>query len=269
MEIRVEIQGIEKVQAQLAKIGGQLKNAAADALNDTAFMLRREMQAEMGRVFDRPTPYVLRSVQVKRASAITLRAEVGPEYLGGKGVDPAKVLAAEVAGGARRDKRSEVALRRVGLLPPGYVTAIPKEPYPGSDDGRGNIRGPFIVQLLSYFQAFSEQGYRSNMTQRRKDKLADAGRTASGYKTINGVQFFASLPGQRGVSDLKNRARHLAPGIWARSGTHGSNLRPVLMFVRLPSYAVRLSMEKIVATGQAQAYFERRLRYRIRVAAGE
>lgn len=269
MLIKVEVQGIDKVMAHLDKIGGaKLKEATADALNDTAFMLRREMQAEMGRVFDRPTPYILRSVQVKKATALTMRAEVGPEYMGGKGVDPAKVLAAEVAGGRRRDKRSEVALRRVGILPPGYVTTIPEKPLPGSDDGRGNLRGPFITQLLSYFAAFGEQGYRANMTQKRKDKLANVGRTANGYKTINGVQYFVSPVGMRGVSDMKNRARHLAPGIWARSGTHGSNVRPVLMFVRLPTYAVKLSMEKIVATGQAQAHFERRLRYRIRVAAG-
>ena len=270
MEIRVEIQGIEKVQAQLAKIGGQLKNAAADALNDTAFMLRREMQAEMGRVFERPTPYILRSVQVRKATAIKMQAEVGPEYMGGKGVDPEKVLAAEVRGGRRRDKRSEAALRRVGILPPGYVTAIPETPFPGSDDGRGNVRGPFITQLLSYFAAFGEQGYRANMTQKRKDKLANIGRTANGYKTINGVQYFISpAGGMKGVSDRKNKAQHLAPGIWARSGMHGYIVRPVLMFVSLPSYAVRLSMEKIIATGNAQDYFERRLRYRIRVAAGE
>lgn len=270
MLIKVEVQGIDKVMAHLDKIGGaKLKDATADALNDTAFMLRREMQAEMGRVFDRPTPYILRSVQVKKATALTMRAEVGPEYMGGKGVDPAKVLAAEVAGGRRRDKRSEVALRRVGILPPGYVTTIPEKPLPGSDDGRGNLRGPFITQLLSYFAAFGEQGYRANMTQKRKDKLANIGRTANGYKTISGVQYFISpAGGMKGVFDHKNRAQHLAPGIWARSGIHGFNVRPVLMFVSLPSYAVRLSMDKIIATGNAQNYFERRLRYRIRVAAG-
>lgn len=270
MQIRVEIQGLDKVRQHLQELGGvKLKEATAAALNDTAYMLRREMQSEMGRVFDRPTPYILRSVQVRKATAIKMQAEVGPEYMGGKGVDPAKVLAAEVRGGRRRDKRSEASLRRVGTLPPGYVTAIPKTPFPGSDDGRGNLRGPFITQLLSYFAAFGEQGYRANMTQKRKDKLANIGRTASGYKTINGVQYFISpAGGMKGVFDHKNRAQHLAPGVWARSGIHGFNVRPVLMFVSLPSYAVRLSMEKIIATGNAQDYFERRLRYRIRVAAG-
>ncbi len=272
MQIKVEIQGLDKVRKLLDNIGGPgLKQAAADALNDAAFKMRTEMQNEMGRVFDRPTPYIMRSVHVKKATAASLVAEIGPTYMGGKGVDPQKVLAAEVAGGRRRDKRSEVSLRRVGILPPGYVTVIPKEPFQGSDDGRGNLRGPFITQLLSYLQAFGEQGYRANMTQKRKDKLANIGRTASGYKTIGGVQYFVSLgelPGGKGVLDAKNRSIHLAPGVWARSGIHGSNIRPVLMFVRAPTYAVRLSIEKLARSTDVQAQFEKRIRFRIRQAAG-
>jgi hypothetical protein len=272
MELKIEITGIDKVRKLLDNIGGPgLRQAAADALNDSAFRLRSEMQAEMGRVFDRPTPYILRSVQVKKATAEKMVAEIGPTYMGGKGVDPEKILQAEVLGGRRRDKRSEVALRRVGILPAGYVTVIPKNPLPGSDDGRGNLRGPFITQLLSYLQAFGEQGYRANMTQKRKDKLANVGRSANGYKTINGVQYFVSLgelPGGKGVHDHKNRSIHLAPGVWARSGMHGYILRPVLMFVRAPTYAVRLSMEKLARNTDVQAQFEKRIRFRIRQAAG-
>lgn len=272
MQIKVELQGFDSVRKYLDNIGGAgLKQAASDALNDAAFKLRNEMQTEMGRVFDKPTPYILRSVQVKKSTAATLTAEVGATYMGGKGVDPQKVLAAEVAGGRRRDKRSEVALRRVGVLPPGYVTTIPEKPYPGSDDGRGNLRGPFLVQLLSYLKAFGEQGYKANMSDKRRAKLAGYGRTESGYKTIGGVVYFVShgsLPGGAGVHDSKNKTMHLAPGVWAKSGIHGSNIKPVLMFVRAPTYAVRLSMEKIARANDLQTQFERRLRFRIRQAAG-
>lgn len=268
MKLSLEIKGVDSVRKHLDKISGEgLRQATAKALNDVAFKVRAEMQAEMGRVFDRPTPYILRSVQVKRATPANLMAEVAPTYMGGKGVDPQKILAAEVAGGRRRDKRSEVALRRVGLLPKGYVTVIPRTPFPGSDDGRGNLRGPFLVQLLSYLNAFSEQGYRANMTDKRRNKLAGRYVTQSGYKAIGGVVYFVSPVGEKGINDMKNKSRHLAPGVWARSGIHGYIVRPVLMFVPAPRYAAILSMEKIARSNTVQSTFETRLRYQIRKAA--
>ena len=45
--------------------------------------------------------------------------------MGGKGIDPQQILRAQEVGGRRHDKRSEKALRRVGILPNGYQTAIP------------------------------------------------------------------------------------------------------------------------------------------------
>lgn len=262
MQLKLEIKGLEKVQKQLQKLAQSgIKEAASKALNDTAFKARKTMQDEMQSVFQSPTPYILRSVQVKKATPESLEATIAPTYMGGKGVDPQKILRAEAEGGPRRDKRSEKLLRAAGILPAGFQTAIPRDPFPGSDDGRGNLRGPFLVQLISYFQAFSEVGHRANMTQKRKDKLANRGVSQNGYKTINGFVYFVAYGRLRG-----GRTGHLAPGIWAKSGIHGSNVNPVLMFVRTPSYAPRLSMEKIVQKAQLQAEFEKKLRYHIRTA---
>lgn len=265
MQVHIQIAGLEKVRAQIQKLtGAQMQAATADALNDTAFMLRKEVQADMAKTFDRPTPYVLRSVLVQKALANRLVARIAPTGIGGKGIDPQKILHAEAEGGPRRDKRSELALRAAGILPSGYQTAIPSEPFPGSDDGRGNIKGGFIVRLLAYFQAFGEQGYKANMTKRRKEKLANKSVSAAGFMTINGVQFFVSYGALRG-----GKAGHLAPGIWARSGTHGVNVRPVLMFVQSPNYTVRLNLANVLKATDAQAHFEKRLRYRIRLALGQ
>lgn len=262
MQLKLEIQGLEKVKEQLKRLSQSgIKEAASKALNDTAFKARKAVQDEMQSVFKSPTPYILRSVQVKKATPELLEATVMPTYMGGKGVDPQKILRAEAEGGPRRDKRSEKLLRSAGILPNGFQTAIPKDPFPGSDDGRGNLRGPFLVQLISYFQAFSEVGNRANMTQKRKDKLANRGVTENGYKTINGFVYFVSYGRLRG-----GRTAHLAPGIWAKRGIHGSDVKPVLMFVRSPSYAPRLSMEKIAQKAQLQAEFEKRMRYHIRTA---
>lgn len=259
MQLNLQITGLEKVQKQLAALSGpQLRDAQAKAINDTAFHVRKVMQAEAARVFDRPTPYVLRSFLFEKATPDKLQATVLPTYYGGKGVDPQKILRAQEAGGARRDKRSEAALRRVGILPSGYQTAIPATPYPGSSDGRGNLRGAFLVQLISYFQAFGEQGYRANMSKKGIKKLAGQGEM-NGYKTTWGVVYFVSYGKQRG-----NQASHFAPGIWARSGMHGADVKPVLMFVRAGSYRPIFSMERVAKAADANEYMAKRMRFRIR-----
>jgi hypothetical protein len=262
MQLKLEIQGLEKVQEQLKRLAGTgIREAASKALNDTAFKGRKAVQDAMKSVFDRPTPYILKTVQVKMSTPDSLVAEIAPTYMGGKSVDPQKILAAEAFGGPRRDKRSEKLLRSAGILPNGFQTAIPNTPFPGSDDGRGNLRGPFLVQLISYFQAFAEVGHKANMKQKRKDKLANRGVTQSGYKTIKGFVYFVAYGRLRG-----GRTAHLAPGIWAKSGIHGSDVKPVLMFVKAPSYAARLSMEEIVKKNDLQGEFEKKLRYHIRTA---
>lgn len=266
MQIKMQFVGLEKVRKHLENLSGaQARQAYARAINDTAYQVRRAMQAEMGKAFDRPTPYVLRSVQVRQATEHDLVATIEPTYYGGKGVDPQKILQAQEFGGARRDKRSEVALRRAGILPSGYQTAIPEAPFPGSDDGRGNLKGSFLVQLITYFQAAGEQGYRANMSAGRKQKLADKTRFSSlatrrEYSLTRGVVYF--------VSHGRLRGTHLAPGIWARTGIHGSKVQPVLMFVRGGAYKPRLGMDRIAKEAGTEDYLARRLRYRIRQAAG-
>jgi hypothetical protein len=261
-DLKLEVKGLEKVQAQLRKLSqGQLNQANSKAINDAAFHARKGIQDAMARNFDRPTPYIMRSVRVVMASPEDLNAWIEPTYMGGKGIDPQKILKAQAFGGPRRDKRSEKLLRNAGLLPAGYMTAIPEKPYPGSDDGSGNLRGPFLVQLLSYFNAFGEQGYKANMSERRRQKIHNLVRTDKGYKTINGVVYF--------VSYGKLRGQHLAPGIWAKTGIHGVNVRPVVLFVRAPVYKPRLNMDEISREIGLQAKYESRLRYRIRQAVEE
>lgn len=260
--IKLELRGFDKLQRELSALGREgFSQAAAAALNDAAFQVRRAYQSDMRQVFDRPTPYIVNSVRVERAEPSKLVAIVEPRYQGGKGVEPEKVLQAHVDSGRRRNKRSEVALERAGVLPAGYQTVIPRDPFPGSDDGRGNLRGPFIVQLLSYFRAFGEQGYRANMTDKRRAKLAKVSVSAAGVRTIGGVEFFVSYGRLRG-----GRGHHLEPGIWARAGAQGMNIRPVLLFVRRGTYSQRLDLDRIASQAELQAQLERRLRFRLRQA---
>lgn len=263
MQINIKMTGLEKVQKQLRMLSDRgIKEASAKAINDTAFEVRRTMQREMDSVFDRVTPYLRKSVWINLATPDQLTATILPTYYGGKGIDPQKILAAQEAGGKRRDKRVESALRRVGILPNGYQTAPPIDPMPGSVDDRGNFKGSFIVQLISYFQAFAEQGHRANMTDKRKAKLANVGKSANGYKTINGFVYFVSYGKLRG-----GPSSHLAPGIWAKSGIHGSNVKPVMLFTKSGNYKPRFSMERIAKVADADNYMAKRMRYRIRQAA--
>lgn len=274
LNLSVEIRNQKAVEAQLAKLSGpQARAAYAKALNDAGFQVRRAMQKELSSSFDRVSPFIRNAPKVFMASADKLSVAVAPTLhterayqRGGKvGVDPQQVLQAQEFGGRRADKRSEVALRRAGILPSGFQTAIPADPYPGSDDGRGNLRGAFVAQLISYLQASSEQGYRANMTQKRKDKLRNQQgigdiKAKKVYKTTLGVRYFVSLGRQRG--------QHLPAGVWAASGTHDVQIKPVLMFVRRGTYQPRISMERIAQQVGLQDYLDRRVRFRVREAAG-
>ncbi|MDO4970418.1 MAG: hypothetical protein Q4E66_13370, partial [Comamonadaceae bacterium] len=110
--------------------GRQMAVASAKALNDVGFEVRRAMQDEMRVVFKDPTDYILRSPRFKRATPERLSVTIEPAYMGrakgkgGDGVDPQKILNAQAWGGRRRDKRSEVALRRELILPNGYQNVI-------------------------------------------------------------------------------------------------------------------------------------------------
>lgn len=256
VQVSAEIRNIEAVQAQLAKLSGlQARTAYSKALNDVGFRVWGGMRKELRTVIDRVSPYVLNSVYVDKATPEKLSVRIAPNNRrDSPGVDPQKILQAQEYGGRRRDKRSEVALRRVGILPSGYQTSIPRVPYPGTDDGRGNIKGSFLVQLISYFQASPEQGYSANMTDKRKRAIH------KGTKKKVGRRYFVSYGRLRG--------HHLAPGIWAASGTGGVDVKPVVMFVRVGTYKPRLSMERIAQGADVQNYLDKRVRFRIREAAG-
>jgi hypothetical protein len=252
--ITAHVQGKDKFERAMATLTGpQLREAMAEAINMGAGRVKNVMRQEMQSVFDRPTPYALNAVQThKKATAADLNAMVAPTYMGGKGVDPQKFLAAQEEGGRRQDKRSEVALRRAGILPRGYQTAIPATPFTGSDDGRGNLRGSFVVQLISYFQAFGEQGHRANMTDKRKQGIQQrGGKGAKFVGPVRGHRFFVAYGKARGGArwtakgENDRRASNLAPGIWAATGTGGADVRPVLMFVKNPTYTPRISVEQV------------------------
>ena len=125
------------------------------------------------------------------------------------------------------------------------------------------------MQLISYFQAFGEQGYKANMSAKGYQRVH------RGTKKQGGRRYFVTYGKTRGgpritqKGEQDERTAHLAPGIWAASGTGGADVRPVLMFVRPGrGYLPRFDMDKVAKRADATAYLERRIRYRLREAAG-
>ncbi len=220
----------------------QLPYAVATALTKTTQDIAEAERREVRDVFDRPTPYTLDSFYVKPAKKSDLTSYVGIKDFAGKGTPAIKFLAAQIKGGVRKQKRFERALQSVGALPAGYYI-VPGE---GAKlDSYGNIDRGLIVQLLSYFKAFPEMGYRSNMTDKRKAALAKG----NAKKGVGGVVYFVGSPGDR-----------LPLGIWSRhSFGHGSAIKPILIFVASAHYEALLDFY-YVSEATAKAKMEGNLR---------
>lgn len=236
-----------------------IRRAGVIAATRTAQAVKAAIRAEMPKAFDRPTPWTLDSLFVDpaRFEQQTPEARVWvKEDAGGKGVPPTKYLLPEVEGGARGWKRSERAFQAIGLLQADQQM-VPAAGAPR--DAYGNIPRGFIVQMLSYFSAFNAAGYTANMSKRRRAKLADRQRTADGYLKIGGVEYFIS----RGRGMWYGRLQHLPAGIWSRKGIHGSDVTPVILFVRRASYRPRLDFADIARRVDREVFekeFERALR---------
>jgi hypothetical protein len=127
----------------------------------------------------------------------------------------------------------------MGILPAGYYTV----PGAGATiDAYGNQSVGEIRQILSYFNAAEMRaGYTANMTDKTRARLARGSK-----KTGFGYAYFAILPG---------RGSHLAPGIYKRMNFGaGSAIKPVLMFVKEPSYPKRYRWKETGRTVAMQMF---------------
>ena len=215
--IQVKVHGLESLKSKLASVPRQIAYATAPALTRTAKAVEEKQKREMRDVFDRPTPYTLSSTYTKPATKGKLVAEVGLKNFASKATPAVKFLQAQVRGGSRRMKRFEKALQAVGAMPAGF-RAVPGEA--AQRDQYGNMKPSQIVQILSWFKAFPEMGYRANMSAKRRASLQ------KGSKTKQGFAYFAGSPGDR-----------LPEGIWQRfQFASGSAIKPVIIFVRHANY---------------------------------
>lgn len=228
--------------------------ASVVALTQTGRKIRDAERTEIQRAFDRPTRYTINSVYLQPATPAKPEAVVGLKADTSKGTPAVKYLAPEVSGGVRGWKRFEKALQRIGaMLPDEYAI-----PAAGAKlDAYGNMSRAKIVQILSYLRAFGEQGYRANATDKSRKRRERVGRSANGFKTINGVAYFVARRGHRigARSWMHGRMQSLPSGVYAKRGIHGSDIVPVLVFVRAPGYQPRFRFFE-VADQIARTAFE-------------
>lgn len=201
----------------------QLPFALSLAVNKTAERAHLGIQAEMRRVFDRPTPFTLRSLRVVRGNKAKPEATIGYKDKFFAGADAEKYIGPQVYGGTRSTKRFEVLLAARGLMPSGWVAV----PASGARlDAYGNVSRGQIQQILSALRA-------------QFDPLANRSLSKRSQRKARQAQYFVARIGG-------------TLGVWQRFAfAFGSAVKPVFIFAPSAHYTPRLDFygvgERVVA----------------------
>lgn len=259
MKFDIQLTGMKELQAELKNFSERRLNATvATALTRTAVQVREKVKAAMSTSLDKPTPYTLRQLKYVAASAKKPVAAVGfgvvaisdqmgnlirYQDLGASETPAGKYLNPQIAGGSRRDKRFEKALRAVGVLPSGWL-AVPGER--AKVDQYGNQSIGEIKQILSWFDAAElVAGSRQNMRQAGRDKRIKGTRRTAGF------EYFVSLPGGTRTFQRANGntgSKKMQPGIYRRTSTgFGSRIEPVVIFVNSANYRKRFDFYAVAS----------------------
>jgi hypothetical protein len=244
INVDINFTGMLELQARLRSRPAIMKRGLVSALNGTAYDVRDALQAEMKTAFDRPVPYTLNSMYVQHATPDNLVATILPKDSAGKGTPARKYLGPEIFGGERNSKRTENALRIFGVLPAGMYTAPGKA---ASMDAYGNQAKGELQQIRSYFGAAkTHMGYDANSTDKTRARLGK-------YKKKKGTFGFSYFV-------IRSNQGNLKPGIYRKYNVPGSVsvIRPILMFVKKPTYSKRYRWNE-VASLTARQRFERHL----------
>ena len=222
----------DRFVAPLRDGGRRLITGAAIALTKTGVILRDAERAEMRDVFDRPTPYTLRALFLKPATAANPVAMVGIKDNVGGSRSAVSWLRWQIRGGLRVQTAFERLLVRGGAMRddqravPGKFARI---------DAFGNVSRGQLVQILGQLRIDSTVGSSRSLPRIvAEDNPATAQwkarRIASSYRRAGGQ--YLALPNGRG---------RLAPGIYqVRQFAHGrSDPRPVIVYVTQAQYEAR------------------------------
>lgn len=237
--IRIELQGFANAQQRLDAVARQLPFATALGLNRLAQQFMRDAKAEMRDSFRQPTPFTLNSLRQyglatkdKPVAIVDFKAALGVGSGVGVTRTADKYLRWQVYGGERRLKGFERALVSRRLMPEGMFAV----PGPGAQRDRyGNVKPSQIVAILSYFQAFQEDGmgWRMNSTEASRRRMAKGTRTRLGYR------YFVGAPGGKAGALGIYQDVKIGPGV--------RELLPVFWYVKTARYEPRLDLDATLA----------------------
>ena len=232
MRVTASTTSVGSVQSALSKSERQARFAISVALNKTAMIAADEIRGVMTSVFDRPTPWVVKSLRISYATRDNLVAELMFKDRGLYG--SSRTMIEPHAHGVRRHhKAMEVRLFRAGLLPAGWWVV------PGQAarlDAFGNMSRGQVSQILNVLGTYSESGY-------NKANIKTIERLAKGNikRGIYGFEYW--------VNTVGGKSNGLQPGVYQRVKTgFGTSLKPVLIFVRKVAYKIRLNFYGIVSS---------------------
>ncbi|MBM9615978.1 hypothetical protein JWJ90_17045 [Desulfobulbus rhabdoformis] len=181
----LKMKGIKELEKQLKSLPGKTRRAANVALNKTGKAIKEEIRKEMERVFERPTPYTLNSMQLTPARKGELEAKV---WLKEPDRMSQHYLVPQVEGGERKLAGYERAIGLGHLYPTQYIR---KNIY-------GNVSAGQIRQILSVLgMAETSAGYSANLT------------VASVRRNFRSRDYFV----------LRHRHGRLYPGVYQRVQT--------------------------------------------------
>lgn len=218
--------------AQLRDIPARvIPYAANGAINIVLSRARRDLQAEMPRVLDRPNAWTLNSIRVIESKRETLTGRVFvKDDAPNNGTPPENYLLPNVFGGGRKEKRFERNLRFAGILPNGWRVVPSTE---AKLDAFGNIPRGEIQRILTAVRASFDK-YQNRSDSRRSRRNA---RNAPYF--VAGLDRISIVGGEQVVTRST-----LQPGIYRRDGR---GIKPVFIFVqKQPQYRQRLDFERAV-----------------------
>lgn len=188
--------------------------AMSKALNETAFMARTSVMLAMRSFFDRPMPYTVNSLYVKKSTKRDLNAQLFWKAWASKGSSAEKYLEHNITGGARKPKRSELLLRQAGVIG-NDQWLVPAKSAPLN--AYGNIKHSYVIKMISALQA-SFDGQQNSTKTSKKNKFFVAGQS-TGRKTAGG-----------------NFRAHSGKVIMMRQGSGIGNVKPFMFITRPPRY---------------------------------
>lgn len=255
----------KKMIDQLDKVSpDKWSKILSDAQNETGFYVLAKYKKEMSNYIDRPVPYTINSMYLKKATGPNLEASVQWKDSSSNSISAGHYLQPEVFGGNRSQKKMERALQAKGLIPNGWV-AVPTKDAP--KDSYGNVPNSFINQILSFLNANTD--YQSNQQIKKLRKLSTVNlikgvaKAAVNQSKLAAREKRAAQKAQKYFTAIKGRKGNPLPsGIYERTNAFGvgigASIKRIFNFVPIASYKVTFPFYDI-GTQAAQSKFPSKL----------